>query len=282
MFQGQQPFYFATVRKLSVAFGTLFNNINIQRFPEAGGQGTAIRTIRVPLSYAAGNKWYIHRKQDIPAQGSDVETKYKTQTKISLPRIGYELADMRYDNQRQINRLMKNVSPKDGEIATFLKQLNPVPYDFQYNVHIATKNMDDGLQILEQVLPSFQPSFNLNVSDIPELSIVRDVPVIFAGITKTDTFEGSFDQGRILEWTLSFVVKGYLYPPITDAAVIRRVIASVYKDRELETKQNVTTVKVDPIDAAYDEEWDWKTDQFDETMLDSNQDPIVDSNFDPV
>lgn len=275
MIINQPPFYFGTIRKLSVAFGSLFNNIYIQRFDEAGGKGDVIRTIRVPLSYSLGEKWYIHRKKDIPAQEA-------VQTRISLPRIGYELKGFQYDARRKLNTLGQRVKPSSTNVAQVLRQLNPVPYDFLFDVGIAVKNIDDGLQIIEQVLPNFNPSFNLVIKDIPELDLLKDVPVILAGVNMTDTALGSFEETRILEWTLSFIVKGYLYPVIKDADIIRKTITSIYKDKELTQKSDVITVRVDPIDASYDSNWSPRTDIFDEDHLDSNGDPLIDSNGEPL
>lgn len=275
MFVGQDLFYFATIRKLSAAFGSLFNNIYIQRFDQPGGQGNVVRSIRVPLTYAAGEKWYVHRTQDVPAQSSP-------QTRISLPRIGFELVDMQYNQSRKLNTLNYNTTTSESDVDAFLKQLEPVPYDFQYDVHIAVKNIDDALQIVEQVVPNFRPSFNLRVDDIPELSITKDVPVILNGISKTDDYEGAFDTKRIHIWTLSFVVKGYLYPPIGEAQIIKKVFGNIYKDEDLTSKSGVTTVRVNPIDSAFSDDWEEKTDKFDETQLDSNGDPIEDSNGDPI
>ena len=271
MFAGQNPFYFATIRKTSIAFGTLFNNIRIVRTENSGGLGSTIRTIKVPLSYAAGSKWYVHRRQDIPAQGG-------VQTKVSLPRIGFELTGLEYDADRKMSTLNQKTVVDDTDPDSFFRQLNPSPYNFSYDVHIAVKNMDDGLQIIEQILPYFQPSYTLNIEDIPELSISKDVKVVFAGIGLTDDYEGSFDDDRVLIWTLSFVVKGYLYPAIGEASVIKKVINNFYKDEEMTVKSDVVTVKVDPIDSAFDDDWSPVTNIYDETQLDSNGDPIEDSN----
>ncbi len=271
MFANQNPFYFATIRKITVAFGTLFNNIRVVRHEFSGGVGDELKTIKVPLSYASGSKWYVHRRQDVPAQST-------IQTKVSLPRIGFELTGLEYDADRKVNTLNNTVKTDETNPDSFFRQLNPSPYNFSFDVHIAVKNMDDGLQIVEQILPYFQPSYTLNIKDIPELAISKDVKVVFAGIGLTDDYEGSFDDDRILIWTLSFVVKGYLYPAIGDAEVIKKVITNFYKDEEMTVKSNVVTVKVDPIDSAFDDDWEDVTTIFDESDLDSNGDPIEDSN----
>ena len=275
MFAGSDSYYFATVRKISVAFGSLFNNIYIQRFEGKGGTGNVTRRVRVPLSYAAGEKWYVHRKSDIPAQEA-------VQTKNSLPRIGFELTGMQYDPNRQLNSCGSTVKTDPNDSTQILKQLNPVPYDLQYDVSIAVKSIDDALQIIEQIIPNFRPSFNMTVKDIPELQITKDVPVIFGGMSFTDQYEGSFEEPRVHIWTLSFVVKGYLYPAIGDADIIKKVYVDINKDKEMTQKQSMVVVDVDPIESAFEDEWTAKENVFDETQIDSNGEPIVDSNGDPI
>lgn len=268
MHSGQSNFYFATIRKVSVAFGSLFNNIHVQRFDDVGGQGNVTNTIKVPLSYAAGQKWYIQKRFDQEA-GKTI------QTRISLPRIGFELTGIQYDPQRKVQTMGFNQGFDENDASSFFKQLNPVPFDLSYNVYIAIKNVDDGLQIIEQILPYFTPSYNLSIKEIPELSIVRDVPVIFQGsVDLQDDYQGNFDTQRVLIYTLSFVAKSYLYPPINDENLIKKVFVNYYKDKEMEEKQNVTTVKVNPIDSQFNEDWESDTTHYSEEQFDSNGQPI--------
>lgn len=267
MFISQNPYYFATVRKLSVAFGTLFNNISIQRYTSTGNGGSIIRTVDVPLVYSQGQKWYVRRTQKVDAQS---ETRYRT----VVPIIGYELVGMQYDSQRKLQTLQSNVATNAASVSNFLKQLTPLPYDFQFEVRIATKNMNDMLQIVEQIIPYFQPSFNLVINDIPELNIQRDVKCVFGGIQMQDNYEGNFDENRILEWSLSFVVKGYLYPPVENGDIIRKVLASVYNDVELTNKDVLITTEVNPSTAGFNDDWSDKTIIYEEDELDSNGDPI--------
>lgn len=256
MLAGQTPYYFKTIRKISVAFGSIFNNIYIQRFDE---NGNAAKTIRVPLTYASGQKWYVIDKQNVMV-GDGIPAK------MSYPRIGFELTGMRYDAQRKLNTLgafTKRPVIDSNSVLTadqLIKQLNPVPYDFSFDVHIATKNVDDVLQIIEQIIPYFTPSFNLNVTDIPELAIVKDIPVIFSGdIGINDDYEGSFDQVRVIVWTLSFVVKGYIYPPIGDAEIIKKVIATIYQNSDMTDTLETVQTQVVPIDAEFADDWDVET-----------------------
>lgn len=276
MFVGQNGYYFATLRKITASFGSLFNNIYIQRFDQKGGKGNSLRRIKVPLEYAPSQKWWTKRMRDIAA-------KEGLQTRTSFPRIAFEMTNIQYNPERQLtlSRTCPRASTTSGNIV---QQLNPVPYDISYDVYIAVKNIDDGHQIVEQVLPYFRPSMNLNVKDIPELQIVRNVPITLAGISLQDDYEGIFDQPRATIWQLSFVVKAYLYPPISDSEdnLIKKVITSIYNDPEFENKSEVHVQQVDPIDAMIDDSWSVKENIFSAEQLDSAGDPITDSNGDPI
>lgn len=277
MFANQTTLYFASIRKLTAAVGSLFNNITISRFSNTGGTGTKIRTIKVPLMYATGDKSYVFEEQHNPAQSS-------VQTKISFPRISYQLIDMEYDPSRKLPTMNNSIVATSADPSVYIKQLTPVPYNFIYEVYVGSKTIDDGLQIIEQILPAFCPSFNLVVKEIPQLNITRDVPVIFNSISKEDYVEGAFEDERILMWTLTFTAKSYLYPNITDAAIIKKVLTSIYTNIEMtvESKQEVIRVSVDPISSDETDDWGVSTIIFDSEHLDSNGEPLVDSNGDPI
>jgi hypothetical protein len=270
MWVNQNSFYFATLRKVTVAFGSLFNNIHIQRFDQPGGKGNQLRRKKVPLEYAAGQKWWIKRVKDIAAQGG-------VQTKTSFPRIAFEMTGLQYDPARQIPDNLSCPKPDPENAGDYLRQLNPVPYDIQFEVMIALKNIDDGLQIVEQIVPYFRPQQNLTIDDIPELQISKDVPIILGGINMNDDYEGPFDTERVTIWSLSFVVKAYLYPPISsgDQDLIRKVLTSLYKDPAMTSKHEVIIDQVDPIDAAFGDDWSQNTTIYGEALLDSNGDPII-------
>lgn len=219
-------FYFATIRKLVVGFGCLFDNIKITRFSSKDDTGTRLKTIKVPISYGPKEKWYRIQTENRRA-GT------KTRIKTSFPRMSFELTNMTYDANRQLNKHMSVKKPNVMDPDLFLKQMQASPWDFAFDLHIGAKNMDDGLQIIEQILPYFQPSFNVPISIVPDLGQNMDVPIIFAGISHEDSYDGSFEDSRILTWTLSFVAKGGLYMPISGTdegslAVIKRVVTSIY------------------------------------------------------
>lgn len=243
----QTRFYFATQRKLIVSFGALFDNIYISRFSIPGGQGTVLKSIKVPVSYGPAQKWI-----KMAAEGRRDPT--KTKLKNILPRISYEMLSPIYDPTRKLPTMGNYVSINPDNTMKLLSQLNPVPYDFDFNLFIVTKNLDDGFQIQEQILPNFTPSFNLRLKEIPELQLIHDIPVIFKGMTHEDSYEGQFTEDRVITWTLAFKVKAYLFPVITDQNIIKMVIATLYPDEEMQDPSSaVITVQVDPISANEDD-----------------------------
>jgi len=231
MITNGSPYYFSTIRKLTVAFGSLFNNINIVRTNSAG---QAVKTIKVPLSYGPKQRWYAAAK----AHNSDGMV-YRN----AVPRLSFELKDIQYDanRQKQVMNRLQHANPQNTN--QLLTQLNPVPYDFGFSVGIITKNIDDFLQIVEQILPNFTPDFNVTIIDIPQMNIRRDVPVIFGGISYDNPYEvGSFDEElKFITGELTFVCKGYLYRPIEHSAMIKHVLTTV------KTPADVTTTNTPKV-----------------------------------
>lgn len=260
---GVQPFYFATVRKIVAAFGAIFTDITIQRRDEVGAGGNVVKSIKVPFTYAPKQKWLrITEQKSARRQGGDINIANQ------LPRMSYELLGMQYDGLRKLQTMGRNFgsargvdvdSMSDAEFSNFLKmQLNPVPYDFQFNVYVFAKNLDDGYQIIEQILPFFAPQYTVTVEDIPNLNIKRDVPIIYNSISPEDTWEGQLLDTRIISWTLDFVAKGHLYPPISDVKIIKRVIAN-FRDMDTTNILSRVTTEVDPFTANEDDDWEVKT-----------------------
>lgn len=252
MFYDQNTLYFASIRKIAAGFGSIFTNVVINRYADNAGQGVKNETIRVPFFYGPTQK-YLKMLNEQRRYDPN-----KPRIRKSVPRIGYELTGMEYDATRKTQstlHLLKQSSIVDSNgYNEFLKQLSPVPYIFNFDVHCVTKNIDDGLQIIEQIVPNFNPSYNITIKEIPELGIIRDIPVIFKGISLSDDYEGNFEEDRVLTHTLSFSVLGYLYPNIRMTDTIRKVLTSIYNDPSFvpESKETLIDVSVDPIDAPID------------------------------
>jgi len=206
-------YYHSIIRKYIIMFGTMFNDIDVQRFNTAGER---IQTLRVPIAYGPKEKFLVRLSQD-PNFDRDVA--------ISLPRMSFEITTMNYNPTRKLPSTIKNVytySDKDK-----LKyQYTPVPFDINIALSVFVKNADDGVQILEGILPFFTPEWTNTVNLIPELKLKMDVPVVFNDITTEDTYEGDFSTRRALIHTLNFTVKGYLFGPVRSQGVIKRAITT--------------------------------------------------------
>ena len=219
MFKNKQ-FYNQHTRKAIIAFGTIFNNIQINRV-NAGG--VTEQVIRVPLSYSTKQK-FMTRIEAIP------NTESRGEVAITLPRMGFEITALTYNGARKLSSSLRNVSINSADNNKVKSQYVPVPYDITFALSIMCKNADDGAQILEQIVPYFRPEFTLNIRLIPELNIVVDTPVVLQDISIEDTYEGNFDERRALVHTLNFSMKGYLYGPSSKTGLIKRSQVFFFQD----------------------------------------------------
>ena len=194
-------FYHQTSRKMVVAFGSLFNTIEVRRTNSAG---SVIETLKVPLSYGPREKFLTRISAD-PALNPKIA--------LTVPRMGFELTAMTYDGARKLNTMGRNV--KKGTTG-LKKQFNPVPYNWDFSLYVYIKNAEDGTQILEQILPFFTPEFTVTMNLVSSMTEKRDVPLVLNSVSSEDTYEGDFATRRSIIWTLSFIFKGFLYPDISD------------------------------------------------------------------
>lgn len=201
-----------TLRKYIIVFGTLFNDIYINR---NNNTGEVIQTLKIPLTYGPKDK-VLARLDQNPTLDNQVG--------IVLPRITFEMTSMEYDPTRKLNTLNKltKQSTTAGTDDEVKYQYQPVPYDMQFEMNILVKNAEDGTRIIEQIVPYFTPDFTVSVNLVPEVDAVRDVPVILNSISHQDTYEGSFEQRRAIIWTLTFTVKGWLYGPTKKSKLIKK------------------------------------------------------------
>lgn len=205
----EQHFYHGTIRLYTSIIGTLFDNIKIQR-----SNGT---TIKVPLSYAGQQKQNTRLDEN--------EDPNAARYKMRLPRISYMLTGFEKDEARITNKMHtlqeQNVDRDlNNGVST---QLNRVPYTFNYDVTMKTKHIDDMLQLIEQIVPYFNPSLKLVVKDNPDLDSDTTVNISLLSNNFQDQFEGAFEEGRVIETTLSFALEGYLYTASTPSGIIKTV-----------------------------------------------------------
>ena len=199
-------FYHQTSRKMVVAFGSLFNNIEVRR---TDSSDAVTEIIKIPLSYGPKDKMLVRISQD-PSLNPKVA--------LTVPRMGFELTSMPYDGARKLNTMGRNVNA--GTTSGLKKQYNPVPYNWDFSLYVFVKNAEDGTQILEQILPFFTPEFTVTMTLVSCMSEKGDIPLILNSVSSEDTYEGDFATRRSIIWTLSFVMKGFLYPSVTDNAAV--------------------------------------------------------------
>ena len=220
-------FYHEILRKTVIGFGTLFNNIHIRHKTDGGGN---FSVMKVPLAYGPMQK-FLARIQQQP----DLDR----ETAISLPRISFEMGGIQYDSSRKTG-LAQTFLTKSGTNAK--KVYMPVPYNIGFELSIMSKLSDDALQILEQIIPYFQPSFNITVNLVESIGEKKDIPIVLESVNYSDSYEGSFDSRRILIYTLAFTAKTYLFGPVADSpeGLIKKVDVDYYTNTNTVTaKRNV-------------------------------------------
>ena len=209
-------FYHGTIRKYITLFGTLFNDIEIDRVT---GDGSYYQTIRVPIAYGPKEKVLARLTQD-----PDLNRKYA----VLLPRMSFELTNINYASDRKLPTINRNRKIIEGSEKYILTQHNPVPYDLMFTLSIMVKNAEDGTRILEQILPYFRPEWTPSVNIVPEMGIVMDTPIILMDVVSQDTYEGDFTERRSLTWTLNFLLKGYVFGPVSETGIINVANVNFY------------------------------------------------------
>ena len=240
-----QQFYHESIRKVIVSFGTMFNNISLVR---KDNSGAAIQAMKVPLAYGPREKFLVRLNED-----ADL-TK---QVAITLPRIGFEIKNLSYDPTRKLNRVQQFKKVKGANTQQLDAQYMPVPYNLELELYIMAKQSDDALQIVEQILPYFQPDYTLTLNDMADMGIKRDVPIILNDISYEDDYQGDFTTRRALIYTLSFTAKFYLYGPVTSSQVIKTVQVDQYTDLEVNSpkREQRLTVTPNPTSADADDDF---------------------------
>jgi len=235
--------YHEIIKKTVVAFGTLFNNIELRRTKD-----NKTEVMKVPLAYGPRQKFLARLRQV-----GDLQT--KDQAQITLPRIAFEINGISYDATRKVSPT-QYIRHTTGDQTN--KAFMPIPYNINFELAILSKNQDDALQILEQILPFFQPSFNITMNLVPELGEKRDYPVTLTAVNYDDQYEGDYDTRRTLIYTLQFVAKTYLYGPVQDKSseIITKAIVDYATDSVPTAPREVRyTVTPDPIDADADDDF---------------------------
>ena len=189
-------FYNEGMRKLTIAFGQIFNNIIIQN---KNSSGAITKRYKVPLAYAPKEKFLVRLDEQANLENRQFAT--------TLPRLGFEITGLSYDANRKLNKMNKTIKVKEGESGKVqYYNYTPVPYNINFSLYSFTATAENGLMIIEQILPWFQPEYTVTMKAVPEMDIVRDIPIILNNINYEDSYNGTFTQRRAVIYTVQLII----------------------------------------------------------------------------
>ncbi len=217
-------YYHEIMRKTIVAFGTLFNQIHIRH---DDGDGNLYSELKVPLAYGPSQKFLARIEQ---------QADLNKPVQITLPRMSFEMNGIQYDSTRKTG-ITQTFKAVDKNTSAVKKVFMPVPYNINFELNILSKLNDDALQIVEQILPYFQPSFNVTIDLISSIGEKRDIPIVLDSISFQDDYEGDFSTRRALIYTLRFTAKTYMFGPVADSSegLIKKVQVDYYANTNTQT-----------------------------------------------
>lgn len=243
---GKSPFYFASCRKVLAVFGSMFNDIRVQR---SDIEGAPVKIFTVPIEFAQ-KEHYITKLREDESRNSGSERAFVA---ITLPRMAYEFTGMTYrpEAKRQSSKYIS--TPKDTNTDTSYKMHNPVPYTMAIELSVFTRNLDDILQIMEQILPFFTPSIAVTINEVPQLGLKNDVVFELVSVATPVEVEGPFANERVLSWSMQFIAKMNIYHPVSDPKIIKKAISNIdigdVQDGDDDSIDVIITQMVDPLDA---------------------------------
>ena len=223
-------FYNEILRKTIISFGTLFNGISITH---TDSSDATVNVTKVPLAYGPTQKFLARLTQ---------QPDLNRATAITLPRMSFEFTGLTYDPSRKVTTTQQIVVQDPDSNADIKKVFMPVPYNMQFELAIMCKLNDDALQITEQILPYFQPAYNLSVQLVSGIKEKRDIPIVLENVTFQDDYEGDFDTRRVLLYTLRFTAKTYLFGPVSSATkdIIKKTSVSYLAGDSKSTTRDIT------------------------------------------
>lgn len=232
-------FYHEILRRTVVSFGSLFNNIQIKH---KDSNGNVTNEIKVPLAYGPTQK-FLARLEQSPNLNKPVQ--------ITLPRMSFEFVGLNYDGSRKVTTTQTFLTSIVGVGTDVRKAYMPVPYNMSFELSIYTKLNDDMLQIVEQILPYFQPTYNLTVDLVETIGEKRDIPVVIENISIQDDYEGDYTTRRSLIYTLRFTAKTYLFGPMSSSSaaakdIIKKVSIGYVSGDVTKTPTREITYSVEP------------------------------------
>ena len=206
--------YNKIIRKCVIGFGTLFNNIECRK---ENKDGSVYSRMKVPLAYGPRQKFLARLEQQ-----ADLNQKVA----ITVPRLSFEMTGISYDSSRKL--APTTLTLKANTANAVKKQFTPVPYNIDFELNVISKTNDEALEIIEQIVPVFQPSYQMTIKLVDDMEDFRDVPIVLNSINYSDDYEGSFDEKKITLITMQFTVKAYIFGPVGSQAPIKKAKADVY------------------------------------------------------
>ncbi len=253
-------YYHHTLKRYVAVFGTLFNDLKIDR---KDNNGTVIQSLTVPLTYAPVQKVLARVRQD---------PSFDRKEAAILPRMGFEIIGMVYDGERKMNK-MKNTKRATSNTAFVDHILAPAPYNIDIELTILSKYMEDGSKIIEQILPYFTPDWTPSVKMVDGIDMTLDIPIILNSVVSDISYEGDVGERSIMSWTLGFTIKGYFFGPTTQKKIIKFANTNLYTSLTANTAEERVTVQpgVDAngipttsannsipwTDIDFDDDWDY-------------------------
>jgi hypothetical protein len=221
---GNAHYYHQLTKKAVILFGRLFDDISIVRKNDQTGK--EVSRFLVPIIYAPKEKMVTRIFSD---------PDLTRQLQAILPRMSFEISGITYDASRKQNSLLKAAKPITGG-STASSAYMGAPYDLNFQLNVYARNIDDGTQIVEQILPFFNPDFTVSASMVPDLGFIKDIPVVLNNVTNSIEYEGNYDSVRYVYWTLNFTMKLHYYGPVTTPKIIRTVYANIHNNENLNAR----------------------------------------------
>jgi hypothetical protein len=229
-------FYHEILRRTVISFGSLFNDIVIKH---TDNSGKVVSVIKVPFAYGPTQK-FLARLEQSPNLNKPVQ--------MTLPRMSFELVGLSYDPTRKSTTTQSFLTASATNKTQEKKAYLPVPYNLDFELSIMTKLNDDMLQIIEQILPYFQPAYTISIDLVKEIGEKRDIPVVLNNISMSDDYEGDFSTRRALIYTMRFTAKTYLFGPISSASsdIIKKVSIGLVSGDSTKTPSREVVYSVEP------------------------------------
>lgn len=224
--------YNKIIRKCVIGFGTLFNNIEVRK---ENKDGSVYSRMKVPLAYGPRQKFLARLEQQ-----ADLNQKVA----ITVPRLSFEMTGISYDSSRKLAPTTLNLKADNNNAVK--KQMTPVPYNIDFELNVISKTNDESLEIMEQILPVFQPSYNMTIKLVDSMNDMRDIPIILNSVSYSDDYEGTFDDRKITLITMQFTVKTYIFGPVGTAGPIKKAKADIYTTMPSATATRQVAYQVTP------------------------------------